>query len=497
MSLNPVCVALEDLVTPVDTEYREVSIMSLQPHQRTLSNYPEPVCASVFKPYDIRGIAGRTLTPESVYSIGRAIGSEAAALGICSLAVGQDARLSSPSLSRALIRALCDSGCEVLDVGRVPTPVLYFAAHEYAGNSGVMLTASHNPPDYNGLKIVLGGNVLHGEGVQALRHRIEKGELVDGVGSCHRIDVVDHYLARVCKNVQISKPMNIVVDAGNGMAGELAPELFRRMGCKVHELYCDIDGRFPNHHPDPAELENLQALIAAVQSTGADIGFAFDGDGDRIGVVDSNGKVIWPDRLLMLLAIDVLKNNPQAEILFDIKCTSNLYGVIEQHGGRPLMWRTGHSVVRTKMQQDNALLAGELTGHLFFADRWFGFDDAMYAGARLLEILARNPVSSAELFSTLPDAVSTQEYKIPVTEGSHYELVDRLINNTDFPDAVINMLDGLRLEFPAGWALVRASNTTPALGVRFEAQNPSILAEIQRRIREFILSEAPALRLPF
>jgi len=360
-----------------------------------------------------------------------------------------------------------------------------------------MMTASHNPAEYNGLKIVLGGDVLHGDSVQELRHRIEQGELIDGVGGCWRINAVDLYLDRVCKDIQLDRPLKIVVDAGNGMAGELAPALFRRLGCKVHELYCDIDGRFPNHHPDPAELDNLQELITVVRTTGSDVGFAFDGDGDRIGVVDCNGKVIWPDRLLMLLAIDVLKNNPQAEILFDIKCTSNLYGVIEQHGGKPLMWRTGHSVIRTKMQQDGAILAGELTGHLFFADRWFGFDDAMYAGARLLELLARESVSSAELFATLPDAVNTQEYKIPVENGSHYELMNRLMNCVDFPDATVNTMDGLRLEFPSGWALVRASNTTPSLGVRFAARDHPALTDIQRRIREFILSEAPKLPLPF
>ncbi len=471
--------------------------MSPQQLQHAQPGWPEPVCASVFKPYDIRGIAGRTLTPESVYSIGRAIGSEAAARGINLIAVGQDARLSSPSLGRALIRALCDSGCEVLDVGRVPTPVLYFAAHQYAGNSGVMLTASHNPAEYNGLKIVLSGDVLHGEGVQALRHRIEQSELVDGAGSCRQINIVEPYLTRLCADIQLSRPIKIVVDAGNGMAGELAPALFRRMGCEVQELYCDIDGHFPNHHPDPAELENLQDLIATVRTTGADVGLAFDGDGDRIGLVDSSGKVIWPDRLLMMLAIDVLKNNPQARILFDIKCTGNLYDVIEQHGGKPLMWRTGHSVVRAKMQQDKALLAGELTGHLFIADRWFGFDDAMYAGARLLEILARSPLSSAEQFSCLPDAVNTQEHKIPVINGSHYELMERLMEHADFSDATSNTLDGLRLEFPAGWALVRASNTTPSLGVRFEAQTQTELVNIQQRIREFILSESPDLELPF
>ncbi len=471
--------------------------MSPQQLQHVQPGWPEPVCASVFKPYDIRGIAGRTLTPESVYSIGRAIGSEAAARGINLIAVGQDARLSSPSLSRALIRALCDSGCEVLDVGRVPTPILYFAAHQYAGNSGVMLTASHNPAEYNGLKIVLGGDVLHGEGVQALRRRIERGELVDGAGSCRRINVVEPYLTRLCADVQLSRPMKIVVDAGNGMAGEVAPALFRRLGCEVQELYCDIDGHFPNHHPDPTELGNLQDLITTVRTTSADVGLAFDGDGDRIGLVDSSGKVIWPDRLLMMLAIDVLKNNPQARILFDIKCTGNLYDVIEQHGGRPLMWRTGHSVVRAKMQQDKALLAGELTGHLFIADRWFGFDDAMYAGARLLEILAHSPLSSAEQFRCLPDAVNTQEYNIPVISGSHYELMERLMEHADFSDATSNTLDGLRLEFPTGWALVRASNTTPSLGVRFEAQTQTELVNIQRRIREFILSESPDLELPF
>ncbi len=471
--------------------------MSLQSHQRVLPRYPAPVCASVFKPYDIRGIAGRTLTPETVYSIGRAIGSEAAARGVRLLAVGRDARLSSPSLGRALIRALCDSGCEVLDIGRVPTPVLYFAAQRYAGKSGIMLTASHNPAEYNGLKIVLGGDVLHADSVQALRRRIEQGDLVEGIGSCRRIDVADAYMAEIGGDIQLHRPMKIVVDAGNGMAGELAPELFRRLGCEVQELYCRIDGRFPNHHPDPADPENLQELVAAVRAAGADAGFAFDGDGDRIGMVDSGGKVIWPDRLLMLLAIELLKSNPGARILFDIKCSRDLFSLIEQHGGRPLMWRTGHSVVRAKMQQEKVLLAGELTGHLFFADRWFGFDDALYAGARLLEILARQPLSSAALFDTLPEAASTQEYKIPVTEGSHYELMERLMGRADFPDAAVNLLDGLRLEFSAGWALVRASNTTPALGVRFEARDLAALKAIQQRIRTLILSEAPDLPLPF
>lgn len=471
--------------------------MLQQPIRQSQSGRPGPVCASVFKPYDIRGIAGETLTPETLYTLGRAIGSEAMERGVTTLAVGRDARLSSPSLSRALVRALCDSGCEVLDVGRVPTPVLYFAAWHYAGNSGVMVTASHNPAEYNGLKIVLAGDVLHGEGVQALRRRIEKGELADGIGGCRRIDVITSYLEQVCRDVRLARPLKVVVDAGNGMAGELAPALFRRLGCEVEELYCDIDGRFPNHHPDPTELANLQELIAAVRSHGADVGFAFDGDGDRIGVVDSSGKVIWPDRLLMPLAVDLLKHHPGAEILFDIKCTSNLYDVIEGHGGRPLMWRTGHSVVRTKMQRDNALLAGELTGHLFFADRWFGCDDAMYAGARLLELLAQAPTSSADLFATYPDAVNTQEFKIPVCDGCHYELMERLTAKADFADATLNTLDGLRLEFPYGWVLLRASNTTPTLGVRFEADNRAELAELQRRVREFILSEAPTLSLPF
>ncbi len=473
--------------------------MSLQLLQRvTASGHPDPVSASVFKAYDIRGIAGRTLTPESVYSIGRAIGAEAAERGVRTLAVGRDARLSSPALARALIRALCDSGCEVLDVGRVPTPLLYFAAHQYAANSGVMVTASHNPAEYNGLKIVLDGEVLHGKSVQALRTRIERGELVEGTGACRRISVTEAYMERISTEIRLARPMKVVVDAGNGMAGELAPKLFRRLGCEVHELYCDIDGRFPNHHPDPTELVNLQDLIEAVRMTGADVGFAFDGDGDRIGVVDSAGKVIWPDRLLMLLAIDVLRRHPGAEILFDIKCTSNLYDVVERHGGRPLMWRTGHSVVRTKMQQDGALLAGELTGHLFFADRWYGFDDAIYSGARLLEILARESVDSARLFAQLPDAVTTQEYKIPVPDGRHHELIERLMQRADFPDATIIELDGLRLEFPGGWALVRASNTTPTLGVRFEAKDQATLKSIQERIRAFILTEAPAeISLPF
>ncbi len=471
--------------------------MPLQQLRDSRPYCPARVCASVFKPYDIRGIAGDTLTDDTIYSLGRAIGSEAVARGIGTLAVGRDARLSSPEFAAVLIRALCDSGCDVLDAGRVPTPLLYYTAHHHADGSGVMLTASHNPPEYNGVKVVLGGEVLHGDGVQALRRRIERSELAEGSGSAVRIAVADAYLQQICNDIRLERPLRVVVDAGNGMAGELAPRLFRRLGCEVHELYCDIDGNFPNHHPDPTELDNLQDLIARVRELDADLGFAFDGDSDRIGVVDSSGKVIWPDRLLMLLAIDLLRRHPGATILFDIKCTSNLYGVIEQHGGRPLMWRTGHSVVRSKMQQEGALLAGELTGHLFFADRWFGADDALYAGARLLELLSRGSSSSAARFATLPDAVNTQEFKIPVTGEPHYSLMERLLARARFPDARVITLDGLRLEFPAGWALLRASNTTPTLGVRFEAHDQQELELIQRRIRDLIRSEAPDLELPF
>ena len=483
--------------TPAGIDTGRDLVMPLQQLRSLRPISPAAVCASVFKPYDIRGIAGDTLTPDSIYSLGRAIGSEAAARGIGTLAVGRDARLSSPEFAAVLIHALCDSGCEVLDAGRVPTPLLYFAAHHYAAGSGVMLTASHNPAQYNGLKIVLGGEVLHGEGIQVLRRRIERNDLVEGMGSVLRIAVADTYLQSICSDIRLERPLKVVVDAGNGMAGELAPRLFRQLGCEVHELYCDIDGHFPNHHPDPTELDNLQDLIAAVGEQGADLGFAFDGDSDRIGVVDSAGKVIWPDRLLMLLAIDVLARNPDATILFDIKCTSNLYRVIEQHGGRPLMWRTGHSVVRSKMHQVGALLAGELTGHLFFADRWFGADDALYAGARLLELLARSTDSSAVQFSALPDAVNTQEFKIPVPGESHHQLMERLLARAEFPDARLITLDGLRLEFPFGWALLRASNTTPSLGVRFEAGNQQELELIQQRIRKLINSEAPRLTLPF
>ena len=471
--------------------------MPLQQLRSAKPYYPPAVSASIFKSYDIRGIAGETLTPDTIYALGRAIGSEAAARGVATLAVGRDARLSSPEFARILIRALCDCGCEVLDAGMVPTPLLYFTAHYHAAGSGVMITASHNPAGYNGLKITLGGEVLHGEGIQGLRRRIEQNDLVEGAGSSLPIDVADSYLRRICSEIRLERPLKVVVDAGNGMAGELAPRLFRRLGCEVHELHCQIDGRFPNHHPDPTELDNLQDLIAAVKERGADLGFAFDGDGDRIGVVDSSGKVIWPDRLLMLLAIDVLAHNPGATILFDIKCTGNLYGVIERHGGRPLMWRTGHSVVRSKMHQERALLAGELTGHLFFADRWFGVDDALYGGARLLELLARSPDSTAEQFSVLPDAVNTQEFKIPVTGEPHHLLMERLLARARFPDARPVTLDGLRLEFPSGWALLRASNTTPTLGVRFEASDQRELELIQKRIRGLILSEAPHLTLPF
>jgi phosphomannomutase / phosphoglucomutase len=455
-----------------------------------------PIPAEIFKAYDVRGIVGRTLTPSITELIGRAIGSEARARQQAAVAIGRDGRLSGPDLAAALARGIQHSGVDVIDVGRVATPMLYFAAHQLATRSGVMVTGSHNPPQYNGLKIMLGGETFAGETIQGLRQRIEREDFSAGAGSYRRHDIAEEYLQRITGDVRLARPMHIVVDCGNGVAGAFAPELYRRLGCKVRELYCEVDGNFPNHHPDPSQPANLADLIQALKSDG-EIGLAFDGDGDRLGVVTRKGNIIYPDRQLMLFAADVLSRNPGAEIIFDVKSTRYLFSWVRQHGGRPLLWKTGHSFIKQKLQETGAPLAGEMSGHVFFKERWYGFDDALYAGARLLEILSREPDPDCVLDS-LPQAVSTPELHIQLAEGENYALMDKLRAGARFDGAQeIITIDGLRVEYADGFGLARPSNTTPVIVLRFEADDASALRRIQDDFRRALLAAKPGVALPF
>ena len=451
----------------------------------------------IFKAYDIRGIVDRTLTVEAVEAIGQAIGSEAQARGKRAVCIGRDGRLSGPALAQALARGLQKSGVDVIDIGRVTTPILYFATHHLGTGSGVMVTGSHNPPDYNGLKMVLAGETLSGDDIQNLRRRLETGDLKRGAGSMRSQDVGNAYLERVTGDINLKRKMRIAVDCGNGIPGAFAPALYRKLGCEVEELFCEVDGTFPNHHPDPSQPENLKDLIAALKKGNAEIGLAFDGDGDRLGVVTKAGKVIFPDRQLMLFAADVLKRNPGAEILFDVKCTRNLAPWIRKHGGRPTMWKTGHSLIKAKMKETGALLAGEMSGHIFFKERWYGFDDGLYAGARLLEFLSSVPDISAAL-DELPDSLNTPELQIKLKEGENYALIEKLQKTARFPDArEVITIDGLRVEYSDGFGLARSSNTTPVVVLRFEADDEAALKRIQADFRRMLHDAAPAAKLPF
>ena len=451
----------------------------------------------IFKPYDIRGVVGQTLTEAFVQEIGQSIGSEALHREQQCVVVGRDGRLSGPQLTHALSLGLMASGCDVIDIGQVPTPVLYFATYELGTGSGIAVTGSHNPPDYNGMKIMLGGETLAGDAIQALRQRLVRGELATGSGSLRHATVTDAYIDRIAKDVKIKKPLRLVVDCGNGVAGGLAPRLFRHLGCDVTELFCDVDGTFPNHHPDPSQESNLQDLIAKVKSTGADLGFAFDGDGDRLGVVCANGKVIWPDRQMLLFAQDILRKQANAEFIYDVKCSRVLPAGIRQAGGRATMWKTGHSFIKAKLKETGAALAGEMSGHLFFNDRWYGFDDALYAGARLIELIAARDENATAIFASIPNSVNTPELRLEMTEGKHYALIEELIANADFGSAEMSTIDGLRVDFDDGFGLVRASNTTPMLIFRFEADDEAILRAIQDRFRALIEATRPGLELPF
>ena len=458
---------------------------------------PIRIPPEIFKAYDVRGIVGRTLTAAVVERIGQAIGSEALARGRGAVAIGRDGRHSGPELAAALARGLRASGTDVIDTGQVTTPMLYFAAHHLGTLSGVAVTGSHNPPEYNGLKIMVDGETLAGEAIQSLRARIEDGRLARGAGRLSSRSVREDYLERIVSDIKLARPMKLVVDCGNGVAGATAPELYRRLGCDVTELFCEVDGSFPNHHPDPSHPENLADVQRALAAGKGELGFAFDGDGDRLGVVTRSGRIIYPDRQLMLFAADVLKRNPGAEVIFDVKSTRNLSPWIRNHGGRPVMWKTGHSFIKQKLRESGAPLAGEMSGHVFFKERWYGFDDALYAGARLLEILAheRDPGATLE---ALPDAVSTPELHLKLAEGENYSLMDKLKASARFDGArEVITIDGLRVEYADGFGLARPSNTTPVVVLRFEADSEVALKRIQSEFRRAILAVKSDAQLPF
>jgi phosphomannomutase/phosphoglucomutase len=453
----------------------------------------------LFKAYDIRGIVGKSLTVEATRLIGAAFGTEALAKDVREIAVGRDGRLSGPKLRDALIEGIRSTGVGVVDVGMVATPMLYFATYELGTQSGIEITGSHNPPEYNGLKMVLAGEAMFGEGLQRLRQRIERGDLVRAQqpGALRTADVTDAYLKRIAGDVKLARKMKIAVDCGNGVAGAMAPALYRALGCDVVELFCDVDGTFPNHHPDPAHLENLADLQRALRETDAELGLAFDGDGDRLGVVTKGGEVIFPDRQMMLFARGVLAEQPGAQIIYDVKCSRHLAREIKARGGVPLMWRTGHSLIKAKLRETGAPLAGEMSGHIFFKHRWYGFDDGMYAGARLLELLSREADPSAAL-NALPNSASTPELQLKTAEGENFTLMERMQRESTFTNArEVITIDGVRVEYDDGFGLARPSNTTPIVVMRFEADNEAALKRIQADFARALLVLKPDAKLPF
>jgi phosphomannomutase len=438
--------------------------------------------ASSFKAYDIRGVVGRDIDAAFARHLGCAFGSEALAQGERAVAVGRDGRLSGPSLAAALIEGLASTGLDVVDLGAVTTPMLYYVAATrgaYGCSSGIMVTGSHNPKDYNGFKMVLAGQAIHGDEIQALRRRIEAEDYVRASGRSAAMSILAEYRARIVGDCRLARPMKIVVDSGNGIPGASAPGILRALGCEVIELYSEVDGDFPNHHPDPSQPANLADLIRTVASTGAELGLAFDGDGDRLGVVTNDGNIIYPDRQLMLFAQDILTRHPGGSVIFDVKCSQRLADAVRAAGGVPLMWKTGHSLVKAKLRETGAPIAGEMSGHIFFAERWYGFDDATYTAARLLEILSRSKHPSRVL-NALPTSFSTPELNVACAEGEPKTLVAQLLATATFPGArEIITIDGLRADYADGFGLIRASNTTPVLVLRFEGHTEAALARIQ------------------
>jgi phosphomannomutase / phosphoglucomutase len=452
---------------------------------------------TIFKAYDIRGVVGKTLDIGVARKIGQAFGTAARIRGEQTVVIGRDGRLSGPELSSALASGLQRVGIDVIDIGVVATPMVYYATHELEAQSGVMVTGSHNPPDYNGFKMVLGGEAIYGDAIQDLYRVIEKGDFAQGNGALRSHDVRAAYIERITRDVKLARPMKIAIDCGNGVAGAFAGELYRALGCEVIELFCEVDGTFPNHHPDPAHPENLQDLIRCLRETDAEIGLAFDGDGDRLGVVTKDGQIIYPDRQLMLFAADVLTRHPGREILYDVKCTRHIAPWVKQHGGIPLMWKTGHSLVKAKMRETGAPLGGEMSGHIFFKDRWYGFDDGLYAGARLLELLSRTEDPGATL-NALPQSSSTPELHLKLEEGENFALIEKLQRDARFANAKqIITIDGLRVEYADGFGLARSSNTTPVVVMRFEGESEEALARIQADFKRAILESKPDAAISF
>jgi len=452
----------------------------------------------IFKAYDIRGIVDDTVTEETTYQIGQAVGSEVIAAGQDSIVIGRDGRLSGPRLAKALADGLRASGVSVTDIGLAPSPVVYYSSYELGIPSCIAITGSHNPPDYNGFKIVVDGVTLSSDRIQNLYNRIVNQDLSKGEGDYREIEVIDQYTDRVVEDIKPARQMKIVIDCGNGVAGATAPRLFREIGCEVIDLFSEVDGTFPNHHPDPAKLENLQDLIAAVKENDAELGLAFDGDGDRLGVVTPKGEVIWPDRQMILFARDIISRNPGCEIIYDVKCSRSLDAEIAKAGGKPTMWKTGHSFVKAKLKETGAALAGEMSGHIFFKERWYGFDDGVYAGARLIELLSKMDETPQAIFDALPNTMNTPELHIKLDSfGEHYTLMDELAKNADFPNEKVSTLDGLRVDFEDGFGLIRPSNTTPVLVMRFEGETQTALDSIQDKFKSLIVKTREGLDLPF
>ena len=456
------------------------------------------ITEEIFRAYDIRGVVETALTPEAVRKIGQAFASEALRQKQKTVVIGRDGRLSSPMLAEALSDGLRAGGCDVIDVGMVPTPVLYYATHKFKTGTGIMVTGSHNPPQYNGLKMLIAGNTMYGDGIKALYQRIVDGDLASGKGNYETRDIVPEYIKVIVADIKLAKPMRVAVDCGNGVAGAIAPELFRKLGCEVTELFCEVDGNFPNHHPDPSKPENLEDIKKVIAAEKLDLGLAFDGDGDRVGIIDDKQNIIWADRQMMLYAADVLSRKPGAMIIYDVKSSSNLGKEITRLGGEPLMWKTGHSFIKAKMKETGAELAGEMSGHVFFKERWFGFDDGLYSAARMLEIISKRSEATSVVFAELPDSFNTPELQIHFEQdGAHYSFMDKFKQIADFGKADVITIDGLRVNFADGWGLIRPSNTTPSLVLRFEANNQKTLDEIQAKFKQELQKLDSKIKLPF
>ena len=451
----------------------------------------------IFKAYDIRGIIGTALSNDITFKIGQAVGSEVIKSGGKQIVIGRDGRLSGPELSQHLANGLQAAGVDVVDIGIAPSPVVYYSSYSKNIPSCVAITGSHNPPNYNGFKMVVDGTTLSAESIQSLKQRILTGDFSQGAGSYSQQTVIPDYSQTIIDDIKLQRSMKIVIDCGNGVAGATAPEIFKRIGCEVIELFSEVDGTFPNHHPDPSQAENLVDLVAAVKQHDADLGLAFDGDGDRLGVITKSGDIVWPDRQIILFAQDILARNPGAEIIYDVKCTRLLPEAIEAAGGKATMWRTGHSFIKAKLKETGAALAGEMSGHVFFKERWFGFDDGVYAGARLLEILSKSDQTPQQVFDAIPNSINTPELRIEFNEGEHYAFMEELTEVAAFKDAKVSTIDGVRADYVDGFGLIRPSNTTPILVLRFEADSEAALTRIQSDFKQQILQIDSELALPF